>query len=215
MRAIIAAKMQASLRDLAQLSFHEEVDASALVAYCDAAKQQGVKVSCEDLIVKLVSECLAQHPRLNGRLVDNEIRLNDQHNICVAVALPDGLVAPSLFAVQDKSIDDIARERRELVRRSRSNKLTVNEMTAGTFTVSNLGLRRVHYFTPVINAPQLAILGIGRIARRAWVNEDDTLSVKPVLGLSLTVDHRAIDGDDAGAFLSALADRAERLAVGL
>ncbi len=211
MRSIIASKMHASLQNMAQLSFHEELDASALAAFCQAAKESGSKVSYEDIIVKLVSDTLTEHPRFNGQLIDKEIRLNDQHNICVAVALKEGLVAPALYAVQDKSIAEVAKARKALIQRCRDNRLTVEEMTSGTFTISNLGLRRIHYFTPVINAPQMAILGVGRVTRRAWVDGSDKVSVRPVLGLSLTVDHRAIDGDDAGAFLSALVERLEGL----
>ena len=107
-------------------------------------------------------------------------------------------------------MEEIASKREDLVARAKINKLSIQELTAGTISISNLGLTRVRHFTPILNYPQMAIIGLGQIARRPWVATDgETLTVRPVMGLSLTVDHRAIDGAPAGDFLSALAKKLE------
>lgn len=203
-RGIIASKMQESLQSTAQLSFHTEARADRLIRYRYAQRESGVEVSYQDILLKMISVALTEHPALNGCLVDKEIRLNDQHRISVAIALESGLVAPALNDIKDQTIAQIAEQRQELTERGQKQKLTVKEMTKGTFTLSNLGHRRVDFFTPVLNIPQLAILGVGRIANKPWVDDNDNISVMPVLGLSLTVDHRAVDGDECGAFLTTL-----------
>jgi len=106
--------------------------------------------------------------------------------------------------VQEKSVEQIAKERKDLIERASTNKLTIPEMTGGTFTISNLGITPVKYFTPIINYPQVAILGLGQITKEARVADDDSVHVCPVMGLSMTADHQYIDGADAGAFLDRL-----------
>ena len=122
----------------------------------------------------------------------------------VAIALPNGLVAPAIFDVHAMSVPEIAAARQDLIARARAAKLTVRELTGGTFTVSNLGASRVRFFTPILNYPQVAIVGLGQIAQRPWVCDDGTVAARPVIALSLTSDHRFIDGEPSAAFLTTL-----------
>lgn len=204
MRGIIARKMQESLSSAAQLTFHADCDATALVSVRNGMKGRGTPVSYEDLMCKAVSTALKEFPEFNGHVVDKEIRISDRHHISVAIAVAQGLVVPTVFDVQDKSLEEISEARRDLIERAKTGALTVLEMTGGTFTISNLGMTRVRYFTPIINSPQIAILGLGQLKGRELA-EDYTM------GLSLTADHRAVDGYPCGMFLGRLAEVIETL----
>lgn len=206
---MIADKMCASLQSMAQLTYHCECNAELLVNERAALKEQGSNVSIEDLLIKAVSETLIDFPAFNSVLQRKEGTIVQSHNISIAISLDEALVAPTIFGVNAKSKEQICIDRKDLINRARKGNLTIPEMTGGSFTVSNLGLRRIHYFTPIINAPQVAILGVGRIEKKPWVNSDDKIIVAPVMGLSLTTDHRIVDGDPSGEFLSCLCDRIE------
>jgi pyruvate dehydrogenase E2 component (dihydrolipoamide acetyltransferase) len=208
-RGMIAAKMLESLQTMAQLTYFTEMDAGGLIAKRERLKAAGRKIGYEDLIIQALVPALAAHPRLNGTVVEKEIRLSGAAHVSVAVGLAEGLVAPTLFDAHKKSLDEIAAARADLVDRARRGKLTVPEMTGGTFTISNLGGTRVNHFTPIVNVPQIAILGLGRIVQRPVVAPDGSIVARPIMGLSLTTDHRAVDGQPAGLFLSDLADYLE------
>ncbi len=217
-RGLIAKSMQASLQQAAQLTLEAEADASALVALRTRLQAADMPVAYDDLLVRAVALALRNHPRLNGLIVGDEVRLYRAINVGLAIALPEGLVAPAIFDADAKSLEEIMRAREDLVARARATALTVAEMTSGTFTITNLGLYRVDHFTPVINPPQIAILGVGRIARRPFARSDDTVSVRSTVALSLTFDHRAVDGAPAAAFLQevcTLLEEGERGPVGL
>jgi pyruvate dehydrogenase E2 component (dihydrolipoamide acetyltransferase) len=135
---------------------------------------------------------------------DREILLSEQVDLCVAIALPGNLLAaPAIFGASGMSLADLHEARRDLTARGKSNRLTVKEMTGGTFTISNLGLSRVEHFTPILNAPQIGTLGVGRIVETA-VQADGGVAFRPYGGLSLTFDHRAVDGAPAADFLTDL-----------
>jgi pyruvate dehydrogenase E2 component (dihydrolipoamide acetyltransferase) len=204
MRGMIASKMMESLSSSAQLTHLAECDASGLLAMKARVSSPDVKVSVEDLLVDAVIQCLQRHPGLNGYLQNGEIQLKNEISVAVAVALPgDLLVAPAILNAGAMTLAERCAKRRDLVDRAKVNKLSVKEMTAGTFTISNIGLTRVRFFTPIINVPQLAILGVGETAERPWV-VNGRVEVRPVMGLSLTFDHRAVNGAPAGAFLTDL-----------
>lgn len=206
-RGMIADKMRRSLGETAQLTHHADCGADALLACKAALIGAGANVSVEDLIIDRVVACLGRYPDLNGVLREREIRLSAAINVCVAMALPGNLlVAPAIFNSETMTLEARAAARRELAGRARANKLTVHEMTGGTFTVSNLGLSRVRYFTPVLNAPQIAILGIGQIYQAPWPNGKGGIDLRHMMGLSLTFDHQAVDGALAAAFLSDLCE---------
>jgi pyruvate dehydrogenase E2 component (dihydrolipoamide acetyltransferase) len=210
-RGIIAQKMRESLTKTAQLSFFTDVDASALVTSRAGWKTKGVKIGYEDLIVKVLADLLPDWPMFNAvELAEGVVPQAEIHIGC-AIALPGALVAPAIFNCQTLTIEQIADKRQDLVARAKTNKLSIAELTGATISVSNLGLTRVDHFTPILNYPQQAILGIGRIVDRPWVI-NKAIEVRPVMGLSLTVDHRVIDGAPAGEFLSAMAQALEMTA---
>lgn len=204
MRGMIADKMAASLREAAQLTHHARADVSALLAAKAALAESGVRVSVEDLLMAVLVRVLRQHPDLNGTLREREIVLPDRVDLCVAIALPGNLLAaPAIFGASQMTLPELRAARQDLAARAQAGKLTVPEMTGGSFTLSNLGLSRVEFFTPILNAPQIAILGVGCITEVA-VPSGGGVAFRPMTGLSLTFDHRAVDGAPAAAFLSAL-----------
>tara|TARA_R110001599_G_scaffold26856_2_gene94696 strand:+ start:142137 stop:142829 length:693 start_codon:yes stop_codon:yes gene_type:complete len=212
-RGMIAEKMLKSLQTSAQLSHHAETDATGLQAAKARFAAEGTNVSVEDLILEIVTKILARHPDLNGAVMDENIHLFTPIHLSIAMALPGNLlVAPAIFNAQDKSLEELRAARKDLSARAKTNKLTIEEMTGGTFTVSNLGLSRVHYFTPILNAPQIAILGIGCTDEKAVPGPDGGVVFKPYIGLSLTFDHRAVDGAPAAQFLTDLCAEIEAMA---
>ncbi|WP_295557800.1 2-oxo acid dehydrogenase subunit E2 [uncultured Hyphomicrobium sp.] len=204
MRGMIASKMKESISTSAQLTHFAECDVTALNAAKALLAARGVKASVEDLLVHAVVATLRKHPGLNATLEENAIRVKSAMNISCAIALPgDLLVAPTILNADRMSLEQRIEARRDLVERARINKLSVKEMTAGTFTLSNIGLSRVRYFTPILNMPQVAILGIGESGVRPWA-VDGRIVARPVMGLSLTFDHRAVNGAPAANFLTDL-----------
>ena len=213
MRGMIASKMLESLTTSAQLTHFAECDVTGLQARKARLGGEGLKASVEDLIVDAVVQSLKAHPNLNGLLIDKEIQIKEALNIAVAVALPgDLLVAPAIFDAGKMDLATRVAARRDLVERAKINKLTVKEMTGGTFTISNIGLTRVRHFTPILNVPQIAILGVGETAMRPWVLNNAAVLPRPVMGLSLTFDHRAVNGAPAADFLTTLCKTIEGMA---
>jgi len=195
-RGLIARKMLDSVQTTAQLSFFADADAQALATARAAWKAAGHRIGYEDLVIHALARILLRFPLFNAHEIDGAIVPQAACHIAAAISLPGALVAPCVFDCELKDLATIAADRASLVERAPRNKLTVQEMTGGTITISNLGLSRVRHFTPILNRPQTAIIGLGRI----------TLGQ---LGLSLTVDHRAIDGAPAGEFLTALCEALE------
>lgn len=209
MRKTIAERMSASLRDTAQVTLEADADAEALLGGLAAAKAAGRELAVDDVLIREVARTLRDHPRLNGFLLGGEVRLYDVVNVGFAVSLDEGLVVPTIFAADTKDLATIHAERLAGVERARAGTLTIEEVTSATFSVTSLGRYRVDHFTPVLNPPQIAILGVGRARPRPVAREGEVV-VRPVLGLSLTFDHRAVDGAPAAAFLDDLAVRLER-----
>ncbi len=208
-RKMIARKMMESLAHSAQLSFSSRVDASHLVATRAIWKKAGLAVGVEDLVLVAVRDSLLDHPDFNATVTEDAHQLFDEIRISVAVALADSLVAPALPDLRGFSIEAVSEARRDLVKRARAGQLTVAEMSFGTFSISNLGTTRVETFTPILNGGQAAILGIGRISSTPFADESGNLGTRPEFSLSLTTDHRVIDGAPSGAFLTALTEKIE------
>lgn len=209
-RGMIAGKMVESLREAAQLTHHAAADATALLTEKARLTESGTRVSVEDLLMLAVVRALKRNPDANGRVEGKEIRLSAAIDLCVAIALPGNLLAaPAIFGAEEMGVEELRAARQDLAARAKSNKLSVREMTGGTFTISNLGLTRVEQFTPIINAPQIAILGVGRSTERAVRAEDGSIAFRPFVGLSLTFDHRAIDGAPAADTLTAICEEIE------
>jgi len=212
MRGMIADRMVESLRTAAQLTHHGNADATALMAEKARLAEAGTWVSVEDLLMLAVIRALKGHPHANGRIEGREVQLHDAIDLCIAIALPGNLlVAPAIADAGGMNVTELRTARRDLIARARAGKLSVPEMTGGTFTLSNLGLTRVEHFTPIINAPQICILGIGRMTDRAVRCADGAIGLRPHVGLSLTFDHRALDGAPAGELLTAICAEIEGL----
>jgi len=207
-RSMIARKMHESLQSTAQVTYHAEVDARALVAARAGWRTVHPRISYEDLTIGVLARLVSQYPIFNGAFLNGELRLSHAVHVSIAIALPDALVAPAVFDCESRTLAEIASARVDLVARAHSNKLSMREMTGGTITISNMGVSRTRFFTPILNAPQIAILGLGQIAPRPWI-VDGQLAVAPVMGLSLTTDHRIVDGSPSGEFLTALCKELE------
>lgn len=209
-RGMIADAMVKSLSTAAQLTHHGSADASALLAAKVRLADQGTKVSVEDLLMLAVVRALKTNPEANGKVEGKEIKLYDDVDLSVAIALPGNLlVAPAIFGASEMEVTELRAARQDLAARAKANKLSVTEMTGGTFTVSNLGLTRVEHFTPILNAGQICILGIGRMTDRAVRLDDGSIDLRPHVGLSLTFDHRALDGAPAGDLLTSICEEIE------
>lgn len=210
MRGMIADAMVKSLHTAAQLTHHASADASALLAEKARLAEAGTKASVEDLLMAAVIRALKANPDANGRVEGKDVKIFDAIDLSVAIALPGNLlVAPAIFGAGEMDVSALRAARQDLAARAKANKLSVTEMTGGTFTVSNLGLTRVEHFTPILNAPQICILGIGCMTDRAVRAEDGGIELRPYVGLSLTFDHRALDGAPAGDLLTAICTEIE------
>ena len=168
----------------------------------------GQEVSVTAYVVKAAAKALEAHPLLNSTLEGDEIRVYGEINVAVAINTPDGLVAPIIADTNKKSVLDISREIRDLTERATQNRLSISELTGGTFTVTNLGGYGVDLFAPVINPPQCAILGFGRTSEKPTVIGKE-IRVMPMTTLSLVFDHRIVDGVPAAQFLQRVKELVE------
>ncbi len=203
-RKVIAERMHRSLQNSAQLTITTEVDITQLVDRRQAVQRE-FNATYTDFIIQACAHALKQHPRMNAALDSDTIQILDYVSVGVAVALDEGLIVPVIHNTDKKSLKDIAQEARNLAEKARANKLTLEEVAGGTFTVSNLGMYGVDGFTPILNTPQTGILGVGRIVEKPVIYRGE-VTKRSMVVLSLTFDHRVIDGAPAGAFLQTVAD---------
>lgn len=204
-RRVIARQMHASLSEMAQLTLNASFDATALMNFRASLKASGEalglgKISLNDMVLFAVSRTLLNYPEINANLVDDKFRKFKHANIGLAVDTERGLLVPTLFASEKLSLTDLSAYAKSAAAKAREGKLTPDEMSGGSFTVTNLGSLGIESFTPVVNPPQTAILGVCAITYR--LKADGT--TYPAMGLSLTFDHRAVDGAPAARFLSDL-----------
>ncbi|MGZ4412747.1 MAG: 2-oxo acid dehydrogenase subunit E2, partial [Gaiellaceae bacterium] len=165
-------------------------------------------VTHSDLLIRIVAASLRRNPRVNASWQDGTILLHPEVNVGLAVALEDGLVVPVLQRADELAIGEIAARRRELVDAAREGRLAPADVSGGSFTISNLGMRGVDRFQAILNPPQAAILAVGRIADRV-VPVDGRPAVRPLLTLSVSFDHRIVDGLRGAEFLETLAELIE------
>lgn len=214
MRRVIGERMLHSTTSIPSVSYFADVDMTALAAVrarCNerlARKDPAVRVSVNDILMKFCAKLLLDYPLLNGSVEQDAFVMHDYVHIGFAVALPGGLMVPNIKNVQNKGLEAIARERADLVAKTRGNGLSPDQMAGGTFTISNLGMMGVDAFTPIINPPEVAILGVGT-TRETPVVRDGAVVARPVATFCLTADHRLVDGADAAAFLAALRELIE------
>lgn len=159
-----------------------------------------MQVSYTDILVKAAAEALDQHRLLNATLNGDQIRLFEDINVGVAAATKDGLIVPVVHNADKKTLSEVAAISKELVRKAREGRLTRQDLTGGTFTITNLGTHDVDVFIPIINPPETGILGVGRVVEKPVV-VDGQVTIKPRMQLSLTYDHRIVDGAPAAEFL--------------
>lgn len=212
MRRTIAERMHASLQEMAQLTMAMDVGMDECVKLrsqlIDEWQAEGIRPSYTDLVIKAVAKALRQHPGLNARFSPEGIELLADIHLGMAVALDGGLVVPVVREVDLKQLKEIAAETSRLALAARDGKLGLDEMAGATFSVTTLGMAGVDFFTPIVNPPNVAILGVGRI-RDAVAWDGDRPLRRQVMTLSLTVDHRAVDGAPGAAFLGAVRDLLE------
>ncbi len=186
-----------------------EVNATRLIAWReDVQKRVTEKITYTDLLVKLVAAALRQHPRLNASWQKDAIVLNSDINIGLAVAVDEGLIVPVIHHADRLSLSQLATRRAELVIKAQMNKLPLDDISGGTFTISNLGMYGVDAFNAIINPPQAAILAVSRIADRV-VPLNGQPVVQPMMTFSLSCDHRVVDGARGAQFLQTLAELIE------
>lgn len=203
-RQAIAETMMESLHSTAQLTLTARADVRELVELREALSQRwGERISYTDLIVKAAALALRQHPILNSTLAGEEIVLHEEVHIGVAVAVDEGLIVPVVRQADRKTVREIHQARQNLTQRARTGQLTVDEVTGSTFTITNLGMYGVEAFTPIINPPEVAILGVGRISEELALANGQVVP-RARMVLSLTIDHRIVDGAPGAAFLQTL-----------
>jgi pyruvate dehydrogenase E2 component (dihydrolipoamide acetyltransferase) len=209
MRKSIAENMHASLHNTAQLTMFTEVDVSEMIRFRDMVreeykKDETVRISYNDIIILATARALKRHPIMNSTLVGEEILLSDAVHMGIAVALPEGLIVPVLRDADKKALLEIAGEARELARKAREGTLEVDEVTGGTFTISNMSMFQVDGVTPILKPPETGILGVGRVKEKPAVYKGE-IAIRSMMFLSLTFDHQIADGAPAGAFLETVA----------
>lgn len=205
-RRVIAERMLASRQNTAPVTLHTTADATALVMLRNEFKSAGnntVVPGYNDMLVKLTAAALRAHPVLNSRWDGDDLPASPDIHIGIAVDTETGLLVPVIRDVAKLSLIDVATRSRDLTERARSARLTGDELRGGTFTITNLGAFGIDAFTPIINYPECAILGVGRI-RRQPVAVGDSIALRGIITLSLTFDHRAFDGVAAARFLQTL-----------
>lgn len=213
-RAKIAERMRAGHLEAAPVTLIAEADATELFLLkerlqASAGLDSDFRPTFTDLFVLLSARALTAQPELNARMEGGRIFREAGVHIALAVDTPDGLLAPVIREADRKDLKAISRETREAIEKARSRRLLPEELQGGTFTLSNLGMYRVDAFTPILNLPQCAVLGVGRIAWKPAVHEG-RVAPRQRVTLSLTFDHRALDGAPAARFLTTVCEYVER-----
>jgi pyruvate dehydrogenase E2 component (dihydrolipoamide acetyltransferase) len=217
-RQVIAQRMVESLRVSAQLTTVVEADVTAIARLRDRAKadfeaREGVKLTFLPFFALAAVEALKTHPKLNAVIDGDQVTYHDAEHLGIAVDTERGLMVPVIHNAGDLNIGGLARKIGDLAQRTRSGQVGPDELTGGTFTLTNTGSRGVLFDTPIINQPQVAILGTGTVVRRPVVVKDaalgEVIAVRSMVYLALTYDHRLVDGADAARFLTTVKNRLE------
>ncbi|MEU9020839.1 dihydrolipoamide acetyltransferase family protein [Actinomadura sp. NPDC048394] len=206
-RKVAARRLTESKQNAPHFYLNREVDAEALLAFRATLNEAlaPAKVSVNDLVVKAVATALREHPEVNVSYTEENLLFHKRVHVGVAVAVPDGLVVPVVKDADRKSVSQIGAETRELAGKARDGKLSAQEMSGGTFSVSNLGMFGVDSFSAVINPPEAAILAVGAVRDEPVVRDGQVVPGKR-MAVTLSVDHRACDGATAAKFLARLAE---------
>lgn len=213
-RKVIAKSMHASLSNMAQLTLNASFDATEVMAFRKNLKANGEalgmgNITINDIVLYAVAKTLMAHKDLNAHWLDDVMRIFDNVNLGIAVDTERGLMVPTLMAAETMSLSELSANAKTLIKETQGGSISPDKLSGGTFTVTNLGSLGVESFTPVINPPQVAILGVCAITQR--VKADGT--TYPAMGLSLTFDHRALDGAPAARFLKDLCANLEHFSL--
>lgn len=206
MRKIIAEKMAYSKKIAPHIYLSLEVDMTKVIELkqklsISIQEKYNVKLSYNDILIKAAAVALRQNPIINSSFSEEEIILKEEINIGLAVALDGGLIVPVIKNADRKGLANIASETSELIQKAKDKKLMPDDYHGGTFTISNLGMYDIEKFSAIINQPETAILAAGMILKKPVVTEDDEIAIRPMMNLTLSCDHRAIDGATGAEFL--------------
>ncbi len=208
MRKVIAKRMTESVQISPTVTFNIKVDTTSMKRIKDDLKDI-MKISYTDILVKVTSRVLLEFPLLNSSLDGNDIVTRNFVNMGVAVALPEGLLVPVVKYANVKGLKDISEEIKDMAQRAKANALTPDELRGGTFTITNIGMYGIDSFSPIINQPEVAILGVNAINEEPKMI-DGEIRMIPMMNLSLTADHRVVDGAVAAQFLAELKAHIEK-----
>ncbi len=200
LRRVTAERMHFSLQSSAQLTLQTSVDILETVKRRELLKAEA-GITYTDILIRITAGALLKHPAFCMSWEDDRLIRRSAINIGVAIDTADGLVVPVIKHADQKSLIEIHAKVAELVDKANQGKLNTDDLSGGTFTVTNLGKSCVDYFTPILNPPEAGILGVGRISDHV-VPDGDEIRIRPQLGLSLTFDHRVVDGKPAAVFLT-------------
>lgn len=216
-RKVIAKSMHASLSAMAQLTHSSSFDATNILAFRKQIKENAEALGLEnitlnDIVIYAVSRVIQNHKELNAHYYDDKLRVFKNVHLGMAVDTPRGLLVPTLFNANLLSLNEISRQTKQLAKEAQEGSISPDKLTGASFTISNLGALGIEHFTPVINPPQTGILGVNNIQTRVKMENGD---MKPyqAMGLSLTYDHRALDGAPASRFLQDLCRTLESFSV--
>lgn len=212
LRRSIAANMTLSWQTSPRVTYTHPVDTTAMIEMRDklkiACKDDNVKLTFNHIIMKMTAKVLMEFPDVNASFADNMLTRHTHANVGLAVAKGDGLIVPNVKGVDTKSLIEVAKETEALIEAARSGKISMEDMTGGTFTISNLGPYGITNFSPIINQPELAILGVCDMVETPVVRNGQ-IEIRPMMNLCLTADHRVVDGVMAAKFLKRLCDLLE------
>lgn len=212
LRRSIASNMTLSWQISPRVTYTHPVDTTAMKEMRDklkiACKDDNVKLTFNHIIIKMTAKVLMEFPDVNASFADNMLTRHTHANVGLAVAKGDGLIVPNVKGVDTKSLIEVAKETEALIEAARSGKISMEDMTGGTFTISNLGPYGITNFSPIINQPELAILGVCDMVETPVVRNGQ-IEIRPMMNLCLTADHRVVDGVMAAKFLKRLCDLLE------
>ena len=206
-REVIATRMTSSSQN-PQVTLNSKACVDNLLAYqkklISEWRSEKIRPQLNDILVKIVSDTLHKHPKLNAHYSNNEMKIWKNINLGVAMAVSDGLIVPVIKNSNDKDFLAISKEIRLFSKKIKENKILPDEITGSSFTISNLSSYNIEYFNPIINPPEVAILGLGKVGKEVAFDENDNTVLKNFIYLSLTFDHRALDGVPASNFMDSL-----------
>jgi len=206
---LMADRLTESWSSAPHFNLVRHLDVSNLVTYKKQVQEKNSnRLTYTDLLIKLVSITLKEHPRINASWIDNKIVKNSEINVGLAVDFDGGLIVPVIHKTDELSLGEITNRRKDLITRTQAGKLRSGDLDRGTFTISNLGMFDVDSFNAIINPPQAAILAVGRIVDKV-VPVDGLPAVRPILTLNLSFDHRVVDGVRGAEFLKTLSNLIE------